>query len=127
MLVRGKRGQPRHEQPRPRKRCRELVVPLAHIGDPVVHRRDAEDHRGTTLRRSSKRLGREPTDVLDLPGDTKRPDAKHETVDMERRKAVGASWSRSVHCHASNSASRLVAIAEQGDLDTLGRPVVPEV
>jgi hypothetical protein len=80
----------RDEEPRPRDPVRDGRVGLGVGHEPVVHRRDAEEHRRVGPERGGCRRGRETLEVADRAPEPQRAEhAEDEPVHVEERQPVG--------------------------------------
>ena len=99
----------------------------ASAGDPPVHRRHAEHHRGAALERARQRCRREPADVLGRAAAAQRPEhPDDQPVHVEHRQGV----SDAVRSRPLPDLGQRVEIGRDraaGICTPLGGPVVPDV
>ena len=85
----GQRRAARHEDARGAQPLGDRIVALGLLRDPVVHRRDAEQHRRAVAQRGRGGGGLEAAEVAQLAAPAQRAeDADHEPVDVEQRQPV---------------------------------------
>ena len=125
------RGQCRRagdQQPSAAQRADDLGVGLGVRDQAVVHRRDAEEHRGRTGELGGRRLRAEAPEVVQRAAEAQRAEhAEDQPVDVEQRQPVGEHVRRRSTPTPRRARRGSTAIARRGSTTPFGGPVVPDV